>query len=389
MNQDLPEPEHVQMLRQSLRRFVARFAAPEQVLIWDREDRIPPSLLFEIAGLGVCGLTVPESRGGPGRDVVAMTAVIEELARASTALASLYIMNTVYGCMNVAASCTAKQQERWLPDLLAGKSLFALGLSEPNVGGDLASVTTTASRQGDRVVINGSKRWCTGAGIADHIYALVRSGPASERYRNLSFVIIPTALPGITITSLETMGCYGIPTNDVTFESVEVPFDHVVGGEEGWNAGWPLLAGPALEAEKLQLPALALGIAHSALEEAWEYSQQREQFGKRICEHQAVRHQLAESKTRMLTCRLMLRHAAGLVQAEYDSAAETSMAKLYVAETAVEIVLSCQRILGAYGYAGGSNMERYVRDILVMPIFGGSSAIQKNNISNLLGLPRS
>lgn len=386
---DLPEPEHIQMLRQSLRRFVARSAPSEQVSRWDREDKIPPSLLSEIARLGVCGLTVQESLGGPGRDVVAMTAVIEELARASTALASLYIMNTVYGCMNVAASCTAQQQEQWLPDLLAGKSLFALGLSEPNVGADLASVVTTASRHGDAVLINGCKRWCTGAGIADHIYALVRSGPANERYRNLSFVIIPTTAAGITITSLETMGCYGIPTNDVTFDAVELPFDHVVGGEEGWNAGWSMLAGPALEAEKLQLPALALGIAHSALEEAWEYSQQREQFGRRICEHQAVRHQLAESKTRLLACRLMLRHAADLVQEERDSAAVTSMAKLYVAETAVEVVLSCQRVLGAYGYAQGFNMERYVRDILVMPIFGGSSAIQKNNIANLLGLPRS
>jgi alkylation response protein AidB-like acyl-CoA dehydrogenase len=386
---DLPEPEHIQMLRQSVRRFVEQSAPPEQLARWDREDRIPPEMLSEIARLGVCGLTVPESMGGPGRDVVAMMAVIEELARASTALASLYIMNTVYGCMNIAASATAEQQDRWLPDLLKGNSLFALALSEPDVGGDLASVSTTARRQDGQVVISGNKRWCTGAGIADHIYALVRSGPADERYRNLSFIVIPATLPGITITSIETMGCYGIPTNDVAFDDVVVPFDHVVGGEAGWNAGWSLLAGPALEAEKLQLPALALGIAHSALEEAWEYSQQRRQFGKRICEHQAVRHQLAESKTKLLACRLMLRHAADRVQAGHDSAAETSMVKLYVAETAVEVVLGCQRVLGAYGYAQGFNMERYVRDILVMPIFGGSSAIQKNNIANLLGLPRS
>lgn len=386
---ELPEPEHIQMLRQSLRRFVTRCAPAEQVARWDREDHIPPELLQEIASLGVCGLTVPESQGGPGRDVVAMMAVIEELARASTALASLYIMNTVYGCMNIAASGTPAQQDRWLPELLQGTSLFALALSEPDVGGDLASVSTSAQRQGDKVVINGNKRWCTGAGIADHLYALVRSGPADARYNNLSFIIIPTTLPGITFTCIETMGCYGIPTNDVTFHNVEVPFDHVVGGEEGWNSGWSLLAGPALEAEKLQLPALALGIAHAALEEAWEYSQQRQQFGKRICGHQAVRHQLAEAKTRLLACRLMLRHAADRVQAGDDSAADTSMVKLYVAETAVEIVLGCQRVLGAYGYAKGFNMERYVRDILVMPIFGGSSAIQKNNIANLLGLPRS
>lgn len=386
---ELPEAEHIQMLRESVRRFVARSASSKQANRWDREDTIPLELLHEIAGLGVCGLTVEESRGGPGRDVVAMMAVIEELARASTALASLYILNTVYGAMNVAASCNEEQQARWLPALLQGKSLFALALSEPNVGGDLASVETTAKRVGDKVVINGSKRWCTGAGIADHLYTLVRSGPAQERYNNLSFIIIPANAQGISITALDTMGCYGIPTNDVTFNNVEVPVDNIVGGEHAWNSGWSLLAGPALEAEKLQLPALALGIAHSAMEEAWEYSQQREQFGKRICGHQSVRHQLADARTKLLSCRLMLMHAAQLVQEQGDSAAATSMAKLYVAETAVEIVLTCQRVLGAYGYAQGFNMERYVRDILVMPIFGGSSAIQKNNIANLLGLPRS
>lgn len=384
----LAEPEHIAMLRQSLQRFVQRYASDEQVQRWDRDDAIPTRLLEDLAELGVCGLTVPEELGGPGRDVQAMVAVIEALAGASLPLASLYIMNTVYGGMNVAASCTPGQRQRWLPDLLAGKSLFALGLSEPNVGADLASVETTASRNADRIVINGSKRWCSGASIADHIYALVRSGPAEARHKNLSFVVIPTDSPGLVMSPVKTMGCRGIPTNDVVFDAVELPFENVVGGEAGWNAGWAMLAGPALEAEKLQLPALALGIAGAAVQEAWQYSQQREQFGKKICAHQAVRHQLAEAQTALLSCRLMLRHAADLVQQQLDSAAATSMAKLYVAETAVEIVLCCQRVMGAYGYAEGFNMERYARDILVMPIFGGSSAIQKNNIANLLGLPR-
>lgn len=383
-----PEADHIRQLRESVQRFVLEHAPIERVNEWDRNNRIPPELIGKIARLGVCGLTLPEAQGGPGRDVHAMVAVIEELARASMALSSLYIMNTVYGCMNVAASCTAEQQQRWLPDLLAGKSLFALGLSEPDVGGDLASVSTRAERCGDRVIINGSKRWCSGADMADYIYALVRSGSSDQRRQNLSFVIIPTDARGVSMQSVNTMGCHGIPTNDVQFDEVDVPFDHVVGGESGWDNGWSILAGPALEAEKLQLPALAIGIARAAVDEAWEYSQQRSQFGKKICGHQAVRHQLAEAKTRLLACSLMLSHAADLVQAELPSAAETSMAKLFVAETTTDIVLSCQRVMGAYGYAEGFSMERYVRDILAMPIFGGSSAIQMNNIANLLGLPK-
>lgn len=382
------EPEHIGMLRDSLRRFVDDVAPMDLVAKWDKADAIPRELINKLGELGVCGLVVPEELGGTGRDIHAMTAVIEELARRSLALSSLYIMNTVYGSMNLVASATAEQQQRWLPDLVAGKTLFAYGLSEPDVGGDLASVRTTAERHGDRIVVKGFKRWCTGAGMADYIYALVRSGPADQRYKNLSFVIIPTDAPGISITSIETIGCHGVPTNDVAIDSVELPFDYVVGGEAGWNNGWSLLAGPALEAEKLQLPALALGIAEAAVAEAWQYSQERKQFGKRICGHQAVRHQLADAQTKLEACRLMLAHATWLVQEDKPSAVQTSMTKLYVAETTVEIVLSCQRILGAYGYAEGFGMERYVRDILVMPIFGGSSAMQKNNIANLMRLPR-
>lgn len=384
---DLQEPEHVVMLRDSLRRFVDQKAPFEAATQWDRQDRIPRELVQDIADLGVCSLVVPERLGGLGRDVLAMTAVIEELARRSLAMASLYIMNTVYGSMNIVASGSPAQQQRWLPGLMAGKLLFALGLSEPDVGGDLGSVRTTATRRGDKVIINGFKRWCTGAAMSDYIYALVRTGSADARRKNLSFVVIPTDAPGVKITAIETIGCHGIPTNDVALDDVELPFDYVVGEDAGWNNGWKQLAGPALEAEKLQLPALALGIAHSAVEEAWQYSQQRKQFGKRICGHQAVRHQLADARTQLEACRLMLMQAAWLVQEGKPSAVQTSMTKLYVSEAAVQIVLSCQRVLGAYGYAEGFGMERYVRDILVMPIFGGSSSIQKNNIASLLRLP--
>ena len=382
------EPEHISMLRESLRKFVDDVAPVESVVEWDKADQIPRELLEKIGELGVCGLVVPEELGGMGRDIQAMTVTIEELSRRSMALGSLYIMNTVYGSMNIVDSATPEQQERFLPDLIEGKTLFAYGLSEPDVGGDLASVSTTVERSGETMLLNGNKRWCSGAGMSEYIYALVRSGPKEERYKNLAFVIIPTDAPGVSMTSIETIGAHGIPTNDVLLDNVELSLDYLVGGEAGWNNGWSMLAGPALEAEKLQLPALAIGIAESAVAEAWQYAQERKQFGKRICGHQAIRHQLAEVQTKLETCRLMLAQAAWLVQERKNSAVQTSMAKLYVAETTVDIVLTCQRVLGAYGYAEGFGMERYVRDILVMPIFGGSSAIQKNNIASLMRLPK-
>jgi alkylation response protein AidB-like acyl-CoA dehydrogenase len=216
----------------------------------------------------------------------------------------------------------------------------------------------------------------------------VRTGPPEDRRQNLSFVLVPVTAEGVEISLIETMGDRGTPICDVTFTDVEITMADVVGGEAGWNAGWGLLAGPALEVEKLGMPAMGLGIASAAVDLAWRYSQERHQFGQPICTFQAVRHVLADVQTKLLACRLMIEHAAALVEAGAPSAVETSMTKLYVGETVREIVLACQEVLGAYGYAKGMPMERYVRDVLIMPIAGGSSAIQRNNIPTLMGLPR-
>ena len=385
---DFSENEETQGLRQLLRRFLDKEVNPEMIARWDREDCIPREMLKRIAELGVCGLTVPEKYGGLGRDVLGMVATIEELARRSTVLAGIYIMNACYGSLNIAESGTDEQKQRLLPSLATGDLLFAYGLSEPDVGSDLASVKTGAERRGETVIINGYKRWCSGAEMSDYIYMLVRSGEPQARYKNLSIVLVPPTSRGITLQTVGTMGMRGIPTNDVILDDVEVPFANVIGGEAGWNRGWSLLAGPTLEAEKLEVPALAVGIAEAAVAEAWEYSQQRKQFGGRICAIQSIRHMLADVQTKLAACRLMLTHAAWKVHTAQPSAVETSMAKLFVCDTAREIVLTCQQVLGAYGYAHGFAMERYVRDVLVMPIFGGSSAIQKNNIANLMRLPR-
>jgi alkylation response protein AidB-like acyl-CoA dehydrogenase len=383
------EEEELVALRDTLRLFVRRECTAEAVARWDREDHIPRDLLEKLADLGLCGMCVPEEFGGVGRQVIGFAVVLEELARGSVALASLYNMCAGYGGLNVSESGTEEQKRRFLPGLVAGTTVFAYGLSEPDTGADLADVKTRAERRGDRVIINGAKRWCSGANIADFIYALVRSGPSEARRANLSFVLIPTGATGLSMTRVEAMGTNGCALHDVVLDNVEVPFDNVMGGEAGWNNGWSLLAGPALEVEKLVPSSLALGIAEAALTEAWQYSQERVQGGKHICGHQAVRHVLADAQTRMQACRLMLNHAAWLVQTKQASAVATCMAKLFNSETCKEIVLACQQhVMGAYGYAHGFNMERHVRDILAVPIYGGSTAIQRNNIASLMKLPR-
>ena len=147
-----------------------------------------------------------------------------------------------------------------------------------------------------------------------------------------------------------------------------------------------MLAGRALDVEKIEISAVTFGIAQAAVEEAWQYAQDRKQFGKPISAHQSVRHALAEARTKLEACRLMLYRAAWLAQTNQPCSVETSMAKLFIADTGVEIALACQRVLGAYGLAEGYDMERHVRDLLGMPIVGGSSNMQKNNIANRLGL---
>jgi alkylation response protein AidB-like acyl-CoA dehydrogenase len=375
-------------LRQQVRQFLRDEVPAGSVDAWELTQGTPRALIRKLGDLGLCRFAIPEEYGGAGRQIRSTLVVVEELARQSHSLAGMYWGHVGYVGLNLSESGTAAQKAHYLPRAVAGHLLFAYGLSEPNVGADLASVETTATRNPDGLVVRGAKRWTSMANVADYIYALVRSGEPGDRRRNLSFLIVPTDAPGVTITPISTMGDKGVAICEVLFDDVQVPAENLVGGDDGWNRGWEMLAGPALEVEKLGVPAMSLGIAEAAVAEAWDYSQQRIQFGRPICTNQALRHALADAQTKLQACRLMVYHAGGLVERGQPSAVETSMAKLYVCETAKDIVLACQQVMGAAGYAKGYGMERCVRDALALPIVGGSSAIQRNNIASLLKLPR-
>lgn len=381
------EAEHITMLRDTLRRFIDKELPRAEAQRLDRACDFSDDSFAKLCELGVTGLTIPEEYGGLGIDIVAAVATIEELARRGSSLCGPFIHCAFYGGLNIVENGSEAQKKELLPQLAAGKLLFAYGLSEPNVGGDLASAGVTARIEGDQVVVNGTKRWCTGAHKADYIYTLVRSGDAAAKYKNLSFVLVPTDAPGIAIVDINHSGLRYSATTDVIFEDVRVPLENIVGGMEKWNKGWPMLAGRALDVEKLEITAVALGITTAAVEDAWQYAQDRSQFGKPICAHQSVRHDLVEARTWLQACRHMLYHAAWKANEGQDCSVESSMAKLFIADTGVDIVLKCQRVMGAYGCAEEYDMERYVRDITCMPIVGGSSNMQKNNIANRLGLP--
>lgn len=380
------EPEHIILLRDSMRRFVTQNAPREAARDWDRRNHFPKEVFRTLAETGAMGLTIPEEYGGQGVDLPATMAVIEELAKRSSALACPYIMAACYAGMNLVESGSQAQKRELLPRVARGELLFAYGLSEPNVGGDLASVETSARQEGNRIILNGAKRWCTGADIAGYIFCLARTGPKEERYKNLSVLLVPPTAPGVTIRPLDHLGIRGVETKDVTFDDVELGPDAILGGAQMWNQGWRQLAGRALEVEKLELSAVALGLAEAAVADAWEYAETRIQFGRPISAHQAIRHALAEAKTTTLAMRLMLDHATALVQARKPSTVESCMAKLFCCEGAAEVTQKCQRVMGAYGLSDLMDMERYVRDAIGLPIVGGSSNMQKNNIANRLKL---
>jgi alkylation response protein AidB-like acyl-CoA dehydrogenase len=298
-------------------------------------------------------------------------------------MAGPYIHAAFYGGLNISENGSKEQKAALLPKLARGEIFLAYGLSEPNVGGDLPSVETRVERKDGELIIKGAKRWCTGADWADHIYCLCRSGEPGDRHGNLTFVLVPTNAKGVTMQAIEHANLRYTHSMDVYLDDVHLPESAIVGGPEKWNKGWQALAGRALDVEKIEITAVAYGIARAALEEAWKYAGERVQFGKPIGKHQAVAHKLVTARTKLAACRHMLYHAAWLASEGQPCSAETAMAKLYVADTGVEIGLACQQVIGAYGLSDAYDIERNLRDLLSMPIVGGSSDMQKNNLARM------
>ena len=201
------EAEHITELRRQIARFGTGRLPREKRIQLDKEHRWDRDDFKALAALGVIGLTIPEKYGGHGQDIVAATAVIEELCQFGTSMAGPYIHAAFYGGMNISENGSKAQKEEMLPKIARGEMLLCYGLSEPNVGGDLPSVETRAERKDGKIIINGAKRWCTGADWSDYIYCLVRSGPAEARYKNLSFLLIPTKAPGVSMSPIQHSNC--------------------------------------------------------------------------------------------------------------------------------------------------------------------------------------
>ncbi len=336
------------------------------------------------AALGLLGLSIPEQYGGADMDPISAAIAIQELGWGcgSTAL-SLAAHNGLGTAPLVNYGSDALKQQ-WLPKVTGGKGkLGALGLTEPGAGSDLrGGVKTKAQKTGNEWQIDGSKMWCTNASIAEYIIALVRTRPEGGSH-SLSLILVPTDTPGLKIGPAEKkMGLHGSPTHGVTFDNVCVPLDNLV-GDEG-NGLQEALA--TLDAGRISIAAISVGLAQAAFEHARAYAKERQAFGQPISGFEAVQWMLADAATEIEAARSLLYQSAWLKQQKRPYTKLAAMAKLFATEMAERVCRNAIQIHGGYGYSREYPVERIYRDARLMTIGEGTSEIQRMVIArNVLG----
>lgn len=368
------------MLRDSIRKMVNREYPPEAAKKIDEEDRYPREVIDKLAEMGVTGILIPEEYGGIGRDTLGAFIVIEELAFRSLVLSWVFVEHTFYGVENIHVLGNKEQKEFFFPQLLRGELIFSYGLTEPDGGTDLASVKTMARRDGNNFIVNGSKMFISAGRYSDFIILLVRTNKDVSKYHGLSILVVDMKSPGIEAKPIPKLGAHGSDTCAMSFEDVIVPVENVLGGPENIDNGWKQLLA-VLDVEHGQLAACAVGVARAAFEEALKYSIEREAFDQPIIKFQSINHMLAEMRTRILASQLMVYHLADLTDAGSPCSAEGAMTKYFATQTARDVSLMAMEIHGGYGYSTEYDVNRYVKDSLMLPVGGGTPQALKNIIA--------
>lgn len=335
------------------------------------------------AALGLLGLSIPERYGGAEMDCISATIAIEELGWACGSTALSLAAHNGLGTMPIVAFGNDQLKQRWLPLVAQGKSrLAALALTEPDAGSDLqGGIKTRATRSGDSWIVDGAKMWCTNASIADYIITLVRTDPAGG-HRSLSLIVVPTDTPGLSIGKPEKkMGLHGSPTSAVTYVDVRVPAGNLLG-----DAGDGLHQALAtLDAGRISIAAIALGLGQAAFEYALSYAKERKAFGKTIASFEAIQWMLADGHTEIAAARWLTYRAAWLKDQRRTYTKEAAMAKLFATEMAERVCRNAIQIHGGYGYSSEYPVERLYRDARLLTIGEGTSEVQRLVIArNLL-----
>lgn len=369
-------------IRDMVRRFTQHEITPHAEA-WDEDSHFPREAFTQMAELGLMGMTTPEELGGNLLPRLTAALVYEELAQGDMATAvGLSVHNMVTG--SIARFGNAEQRERWVNNLASGQALGAFSLSETSAGSDAASLQCRAERSGDNYVLNGNKLWVTNAGEADIYLLMARTAPGEDA-SGISCFVIEKDTPGFTFGKTERkMGLHSSPTRELIFEDCIIPVTQRL-GEEG--KGFKI-ALSTLDGGRVNIGAIAVGVAHAAFETARQYAQERRQFGRPIGTFQAIEFMLADMAMKIEAARLLVYEAAyKLDQAEQPSrhiSMHASMAKCFATDMAMEVTTNAIQVLGGAGYVRDYPVERYMRDVKVAQIFEGTNQIQRIVIGRAL-----
>lgn len=378
---DFTLSEEQTAFRDTIRRWVSDRVRPVAAT-YEREGTYPDELVDDMAEMGLFGMLIPDQWGGLGLDAVAYGIVFEEISKAWMGLAGILGSHSLATNLIVKFG-TPDQQDRYLPGLATGERRSGIGLTEPGAGSDLQGIATTAVRDGDEYVINGTKTWITNARHANPLPVLVKTDPTADPpHRGMSVFLVEQGTPGFTVSrDLGKLGYKGPESCEVVLSDVRVPSANLVGGEEGVGLKQTL---SSLEIGRINIAARAIGIATASLERALEYSQQREAFGQPISNFQAIQLKLADMATKVQAGRLLMWWAADRFDRGIRSDRESGMAKLFCSEVAIECSLEAMRIHGGYGYSTEFEIERLYRDAPLMAIGEGTNDILRLVIARSL-----
>lgn len=379
MNAEIPE--ELLLLRRTVREFVEGRLQPieEQV---ERDDRIPDAIVAEMGALGFFGLPFPEDYGGVGAGDFGYCLALEEFGRTSAAFSNLIGAHTSIGSMSIYLGGTEDQKRRYLPDLVAGRRIAAFSLTEASSGSDAASIQTSATKRGDRWLLNGTKIWVTNAPIAGVVVVYAATDSALGPRGGITAFIVEPGFTGFRVGRIdEKMGLRGSHTGELVFEDCEVPDENVLGGTPG--TGFKTALG-ALDVGRISLAAGAVGSSQHLMELAIAHAKRRIQFGKPIAVNQAIQWMLADSAVEIHAARLMVYDAAVKMDSGVRASTEAAMAKVYASEMAGRVVDRVLQIFGGMGYMKGSPVERAYRDARVLRIYEGTSEVQRMIVAERL-----
>jgi alkylation response protein AidB-like acyl-CoA dehydrogenase len=369
------------LFRDTLRKFVDEQIRPV-AREWEAAGRYPEELVTTMRQLGLFGLSVPAEYGGLEADMVSLAVAFEEISRGWMGVAGILGSHSL-SCWMIARYGTAEQKQRYLPELATGQRRTGIALTEPGAGSDLQGISTTARRDGDSYVINGRKTWITNARHADPLPVLVKTDPAAvPAHRGMSVLLVDARTAGFeVIRDLPKLGYHGPETCELVLDEVRVPAAQLLGGAEGHGLQQVL---GALETGRINVAARAVGVAQEAYDQALRYAGEREAFGQKIAQFQAVQLKLADMAMKLQAARLLVYWAASKADAGQRTDLESGMAKVYASEVALESSFTAMQVHGAYGYSREFTVERLYRDAPLMVIGEGTNDILRTVIAKSL-----